>query len=988
MQIVIDFETRSACDLKKRGAWVYSEDPTTDVLCLACKWEGQPPWVVTPDDKPKVAATMNAIAQATTILGHNISFEYAIWTNVCEKRYGWPPIPVEKLRDSAAKTSMHALPRALGNVCEALMLAQQKDQFGYRIMMKMCKPRASRINEPEKNPAGLHGLYWHNDPADFKLLCDYCKQDVVSEEALSKALRDLPVKELEIWQLDQKINARGVYIDLVGARKMLEFVAEHEAKLLKRLVKLTNGGVRTAKQVEQLRCYLRGLGVDLPDLTAATVKEALKREDLNATVRDLLEIRRSLGRSSSAKYDSMVARASRDGRVRGTLLYHGAGTGRWSGAGIQPQNFPSRIKVSAPVEEMLNVIMVGGLPLHNALYDDDPMSTAGALTRSVITAPEGKELIVADYSAIEGRGLAWLAGEEGELELYRSGKDVYIASAANILHKPYDKVTPEERQSPGKVSVLACGYGGSAGAARKFNGDLAFRPKWEAKGLKGDQLEEAIDADIKANIINPWREAHPKTVAFWYDLERACMAAVQNPGRIETCRSISFTVRDKFLMCRLPSGRLLFYYDPDIRAMKTSWGEMKDCVTYMTVDSLSKKWIRTNTYGGKLAENCIAEGTKVLTDSGWKPIETVTKTDLVHDGVGFVSHGGIFLTSIQACVSIDGVFMTPDHEVLTNEGWKAASSDPRPYRPNLRGVNGYSPCPFGRKEEILGGALYLRKPSNSLRVGYEEGSKTGGNSELRLYDELLTKKECGHENSWDDQPSGVLGMEIDDGSVSASNTPSVEELRRSGYPSLRTLAYVRKLLERRWSDLFTRTYVGSEEQQRLLFSRKFPLGDSQSSIPQQTDKRLYRDAERTYDRVRGIRSVRDRGNNSSVPDRSSLASRGSSDSGEFSSSEQKVYDIRNCGPRSRFVVRGDSGPFIVHNCTQAICRDIMAEAMLRVEAAGYPIVMTVHDEIVCEIPEGFGSVEEFQDIMCQVPAWANGFPIKAAGWRGKRYRKG
>jgi DNA polymerase len=667
MVLVIDFETRSACDLKKHGAFVYSEDPTTDVTCLALKKNGEPPVIWKRGDP---LWFLPLLEEATEIIAHNLSFEVVMWENVCVKRYGWPPLPAEKLRCSAAQGAMHAIPRALGNACAALGMEQQKDNDGYRIMMKLCKPRKPKQDEDPD------GLYWNEDPADFEKLYKYCAQDTIAEEALSNALRPLPLKELEIWRLDQQINARGIQIDLDGARAMLAMVAEHETKLLKRLARLTSGAVRTAKQVEQLRNHLRGLGLDLPDLTAKTVKDALDGDNLSPAVREILEIRRSLGRSSSAKYNSMIDRASADGRVRGSLLYHGAGTGRWAGAGIQPQNFPSRIKVSASVEEMLEVVKIGGLALHDALYGDDPMMTAGALVRSVITAAEGKELVVADYSAIEGRGLAWLAGEETELKNYREGLDVYIANAAMILHKRYEEVTKEERQSPGKLSVLSCGYGGSAGAVRKFGGDVPFRLLWEGS-LAGKALEDQIDEDIKREIVNPWRETHPRTVAFWYDLERACMDAVANPGTVETCRGASFSVRDKFLMCRLPSGRLLFYYDPKIMAMKTSWGEMKDCVTYMTVDSLTKKWVRTNTYGGKISENL-----------------------------------------------------------------------------------------------------------------------------------------C-----------------------------------------------------------------------------------------------------------------------------------------------------------------------------QSICRDIMAEAMLRLEEAGYPIVMTVHDEIVCEVPIGFGSVEEFERIMCQVPAWATGFPIAAAGWRGKRYRK-
>lgn len=582
MKITVDFETRSACDIRKHGAWVYAEHPTTEVLCLAYKWERQPPQLWHPG--MPLIPLFDSISRADIVEAHNASFEYAIWLCVCCGKYHWPEPPVEKLRCSAAKASMHALPRSLEGACNALGLPIQKDMEGHRLMMKMCKPRRPRKDEPEVNPDDPFGLYWHEGPAELKRLYQYCMNDVIAEEALSDVLRDLPPKELDIWQLDQRINARGIQADIPAAEAMLAMVGEHESKLLARLNKLTHGSVKTAKQVEQMRKYLRGLGVDLPDLAAATVKEALKG-NLSNEARSILEIRRSLGRSSAAKYQAILDRSSGDGRVRGALLYHGAGTGRWSGAGIQPQNFPSRIKTSVNPEEMLNVVLVGGLELHDALYEDDPMSTAGAVTRSVLTAREGHDLVVADYSAVEGRGLAWLAGEEKELDIYRSDQDVYIATAAMILHKPYAAVTKEERQSPGKVATLACGYGGSVGAVRNFGGD----------GLTDDEIKE--------QIVWPWREAHPKTVAFWRELEEACFSAVSNPGQITSARAIGFRVQGPWLLCRLPSGRLLYYYDPDIRPMETSWGELKESVTYMTVDSLTKKWRRTNTYGGKLAEN-------------------------------------------------------------------------------------------------------------------------------------------------------------------------------------------------------------------------------------------------------------------------------------------------------------------------------------------------------------------------------------------------
>jgi DNA polymerase bacteriophage-type len=580
-RVTIDYESRSACDLKSRGSWVYSEHPTTDILCLGYKFEGQPAGVLAPgEDNSSVSGhILDAILDATEIWAHNAFFEYSIWTNVAVKKYGWPSLPVEKLRCSAAVAAQHALPRSLAGACAALGLPIQKDQEGAKVMMRLCKPARQRADQ-----GTLMDLTWNENPADLARLYEYCKRDVEAEEALLLALRPLPVKELEIWQLDQTINRRGIQADLAGAAAMLGMVEEHEAILLARLARLTHGLVKTGKQTEALRAYLRGLGVDLPDLAAATVKEALAGP-MTQTARDILEIRQSLARSSSAKYQAIINRASADGRVRDSQVYHGAQTGRFSGSGIQPHNFPSRIKTTAKPEEMLGVVSCGGLDLFGALYEDDPMAAAGATTRSVLTAAPGHDLIAADYSAIEGRGLAWLAGEETELEIYRAGRDIYVETAASILGKRADQVTKEERNKIGKTATLACGYQGSVGAVRKFGGD----------GLTDDE--------IKQTIVYPWREAHPRTVAFWAMAEEAAVEAVEHPGAITSARSIRFrSCPDKFLKVRLPSGRLLYYYDPRMDIIETPRGPRR-ALTYMTVDSVTRQWVRTSTYGGKLVEN-------------------------------------------------------------------------------------------------------------------------------------------------------------------------------------------------------------------------------------------------------------------------------------------------------------------------------------------------------------------------------------------------
>jgi hypothetical protein len=217
-------------------------------------------------------------------------------------------------------------------------------------MMRLCRPR----------PKNNQGLLWNDDPNDIQRLYQYCMNDVLAEEALSNALRDLPEQELKIWQLDQIINARGIQVDLPSCLTMLQMVEMHKERLLGRLEWLTRGAVRTAKQVDQLRSYLRGLGVDLPDLSSATVEAALTRKDLSKDARELLEIRASLGRSSSAKYQSILDRSSEDGRVRGALLYHGASTGRWclaEGTRVLVKD-PFEIVFEKPIEQVTRFDLV------------------------------------------------------------------------------------------------------------------------------------------------------------------------------------------------------------------------------------------------------------------------------------------------------------------------------------------------------------------------------------------------------------------------------------------------------------------------------------------------------------------------------------------------------------------------------------------------------------------------------------------------------
>lgn len=643
MKITVDFETRSAVDLRRAGPWVYAEHWSTDALCLALKTGEDAPvlWVpekfadrVSADRLPLVSAeeALRRIDQADIVEAHNSGFERAIWYWTLHKRLGWPLVDPDKWRCSAAKAAYHALPRQLGKAGEALDLDVAKDGDGHRLMLQMCKPRRARKQErADLEARGLVELddgswqapgsdqrffLWYEDPERFTRLCRYCLQDVEAEHALSETLRDLPETELRVWQLDQRVNARGIYCDVDGVQAMIDMVAEHRARLEAELKEITGGSVASSQAVAALRVWLSEHGVSLLNLQRGTVEAALAEQGMDPAARRALEIRLSLSRSSVAKYEAMMDRASHDRRIRDTLLYHGASTGRWSGMGIQPQNMPRGS--FEDVDQAVEVVRSRDVSFVEMLWGD-PMDVASTCTRSMLCAAPGCDLLCADFSSIEARGVAWLAGEQRILDAFREGLDVYKVAAQPIYGgKPYADVTKDERQI-GKVVVLACGYQGRVGA---------FQSMARVYGLE-------VSDDQAAEIVDAWRADNQEIVRLWYGLEEAAFNAVQNPGAIYTFRGLRLVRHTEpsagFLHIRLPSGRVLHYYDPRIGKQKTSWGE-KNAVTYMGVDSQrGYKWTRLHTYGGKLVENVVqalcrdimAEAQLRLEAAGYRTVLTV-----------------------------------------------------------------------------------------------------------------------------------------------------------------------------------------------------------------------------------------------------------------------------------------------------------------------------------------------------------------------------
>jgi len=611
----IDFETRSKVNLKLCGAQVYSEDLSTEVLCLAYRLPGAKKRLWNQGDAEPLDL-MDYIESGGDVEAHNAAFEFAIWNNVLAARHGWPPLRLPQLYCSAAAAAAASLPRALGQVGEALGLPITKDLEGHKLMLKMSKPR-----EPTKNNPSI----WHDSPEKRQRLGEYCLDDVSSEEAVSAAVRPLSPAERRVYLLDQRINQRGVYVDKGSLESAKALVEEQKAKLIGELQRITRGELKSPTELKTMQLWLDVRGVTLPNMQKATLVEAVKNTE-DPVVRRVLKIRLLLGKASTSKLDAMLRTRSKNGRIIGTLLYHGASTGRWTGRLIQPQNYPrGNVK---NLYALIDCINMRDLDFLETVYGD-PMAAISSSLRGMICAAPGNELTCSDFSAIEARVLAWVAGEKWRLQVFKEDGDIYVSSYSSMFDVPESAVNDDQRQV-GKTAELALGYQGGVNAMIQFGAD---------KIMSADQMEE---------VKNKWRAKSPRIKKFWYAVEQAAIEAVETPGLVTQCGvgcKIRFKMVGKYLYCQLPSGRMLSYYDPQLKISKTPWQTEKLQLSCMVVDSKTKKWIRRKSYGGLLTENvvqAIARDFMVnsmlnLEKAGYKIIMTVHDEIVSENKAGFGS---------------------------------------------------------------------------------------------------------------------------------------------------------------------------------------------------------------------------------------------------------------------------------------------------------------------------------------------------------------
>ena len=606
MRIVIDIETRSDIDIKDAGSYRYAMSPEFKILLFGYKIDDAPRVVIDcasgESVPPDLIRLLKHPTQDVVFVAHNAQFEH--W---CLRKEGFSN-PIDAWED----TMIHALycgyPPSLAALGKALKLSQedQKLSTGTALISYFCKP----MKDADQKKFGRKFHEPQDDPAKWELFKIYCGQDVETEALVDKLLAPWPVpaREWHLWRLDVKMNCLGVRIDtdlLTGALNIIEASTEALTEQARELTGLSNPNSPT-----QLRGWLEDQGIDTDSLAKETVADLIKelegKEGSQAVV-EVLKIRQELGKSSLAKYEKIRDAICPDGRVRGISQFYGASrTGRYSGRLVQMQNLPRNHMEG--LDEARELVKLGDYDLIRMCYGNVP-DTLSQLIRTVFIASEGHRFVVADFSAIEARVLAWMAGEEWVNEVFATTGKIYEATASQMFHVPVEKIVkgnPEyELRQKGKVATLALGYQGGPSAM-----------------IAMGALKQGIPEEELPDLVLRWRNANPHIVRFWYAVEHAAIDAVVYctkqwvliPGGMITFQHEGDQNGRRFLTVQLPTGRKLHYAEPSIRENRFG----KQALHFYGLgsdDAKSGGWGVKSTYGGSLVENltqaiardCLAE---------------------------------------------------------------------------------------------------------------------------------------------------------------------------------------------------------------------------------------------------------------------------------------------------------------------------------------------------------------------------------------------
>lgn len=941
--ITVDFETRSEVNLKETGAWRYAEDPTTEILCLAYKIGDDSPQLWAPHlDFPQVLYDA-ASDENVTFEAHNVQFERAVWTHKL------PHIPLPKYwEDTLAACAYRALPLALEDAGEALDLPIKKDKYGKHLINLLCKPRTPTKKDKRK---------WREDLGLMEDLYEYCKKDTEAEYCLRKTIGPLTQEEQETWVLDQKINERGVFFDLDAINAGLQIVEYITKELTEELQEITKNkqGIPEVESHDKLipmRSWLRKNDVDIPNMQAETVNIWIEKLAKDSPARRVLEIRRTLAKASIKKLNAMLNVICRDGKAHGMLQYHGASTGRWAGRLIQPHNLPRGDQDILKVGDMDGLVdlikkrdpdIIG--MIHGYERIPDVISTS---LRGMIIATPGNELYVGDFSTIEARQTMWVCNQMDAVKTFADydkgiGQDIYCTMATDIVGYPVNKNDhPDDRQL-GKITVLGC-----------FEEDTPV--------LTNRGWIKIVDVNLKDKL---WDGEE------WVDHE-----GLLYQGRKQTMslKGIGVTP-DHMIMTQ--EG-----WVPAYQVGKEKESFLKSALL----------WANSRLPDLKLDQGEESWGLKLFANAEMKPQLTsqISEQAVLHNAMHVLND--LRLNGYERMKVMGLLCQMTFSEICGLVDMRPCLADAINQRVQLTSIMGKEELKFVKSGMIEGhssltykglkdGIIHLLRligltttetMSQEISEWRQDHNKTQIN--VPVYDILnsgpnhrftiLTKQgpivvsNCGYQMGADrlqSQAEEMFGVLL-----TITQAESMVNSYRNKYQNVRNTWY--NLQEGVGKTILEPGTVGS-------LNRKIYYGVLEDEagkwlvfrLPNKRKLWFYEPECEVEDWIDQYGKKRERYNISYM--------------GRSSKHQGKWMRIRSYGG------------MMLENIVQALARDTMVESMKAVEAAGYPVVLTVHDEVISDVPKGHGSLEEFTSLMAKSPDWAPDCPITVEAWKGERYRK-
>ena len=920
MVVSIDFETRSAVDLRKTGVYKYASDPSTDIWCMAYK----APWsddvlVWLPGDELDTRLA-GWIIGGGLLSAWNANFERTIWNEIMTERYEWPPTKIKQWRCTMAQASAMGLPRALGQAASVLGVEEQKDKTGAALMLRMARPR--KVN--------ADGSYtWWNTKDKIDTLVAYCRQDVRTELSVAETLNAMPDSERRLYQLDQRINDRGVKVDLDLIERVSKLANSASENIDAEIKRLTTGQVKAATNAMDLTAWLRSYGLQVKSVDKQTVTRMLGMEKLHPIIKQVLRLRQDGAKSSTAKYEAMVNAANADDRMRGLLMYHGAATGRWSGRLVQPQNFPRPQKKQAELDEIIA-----------KLKADEDVSEYGAgtvlasdLLRSMLIAEDGHRLMFADYSAIEARVLAWVAGQTDLVETFRKGGDVYKEMASAIYNINVENVTDGQRQV-GKMAILGC-----------FEKDtLVLTERGWQPILYLTTQDRVWDGEEwvthQGVVYQGHKEVHRiNGVGATPDHEILTEHGWQEWRKVHINH---FLLKSALSLVNLPSASGLTTNAHGIRAANVLVGGLAS-------------WIGTIFCAVNRPVAAIARNVSLaLRRKNIAAMRTLFPITCTANDYSIASPLASRVARTQA--TLRGRTTGGGAFEYTQNGYETAK---RFYRILLRLRDGT--CRIWNWIALTT-TWAISRAIFALSRG------------LKIWVTVAQRKLCSTKSTVCVRKSHVYDVSY------AGPRNRFTILTDLGPLIVHNCGY--GMGGKRFAEQCATMgiNVDEDEAKRIV------------SVYREKNNRIaqyWRDSEDEFvEMVKGAGRVRSVGlllpSGRSLTYHNPRIIQRETPWGAMRDTAQ--VDTLNSVTR-QWVSQIIWGGLLTENVVQATARDLMATAMMALELKGYNVILSVHDEIISEVPDDFGSLEEMIDIMTRCPSWADGCPINAEGKEGKRYRK-